>query len=452
MLGGTPRLLIKDVDSPIAFSPDGQRFAYLHQHGNSAATDLKIARRDVSFERDLFHQKDILTDSLTLAWSPDGKTIVIPIVQPNQRDLGGFLAVDAASGEAKPAAIAKDRIYKEPSWFPDGSALLVSATTASTGFLRDQLGVVSFPGGDFRLLTTDTNDYIHPNISADGQSIAASQVQGKFEIAVAPASSPEKLTPVKLPSNLATWGWDWTPDGQLLAIQGPDILMVNPAGGDRIIFSEPRYPMDQVTSCGNGRYVVFRTLGRSGGAEANLWRVDANGTNVTRLTFGLNERMSTCSYDGKWLYYLDAGEKSFLKRIPIEGGSPETIIKAPSDPYALSPDGKTVATFEEREADHTVMLALYSLVDEKKSSIEFDQHGLPGLAFLPSGKAVAYVVREKGVDNLWVQPLDGSAKRQLTHFTSERIASGAYSKDGKQLGIRRGHAESDAVLLHNIPH
>src|SRR3984893_2800380 len=34
MLGGTPRLLIKDVDSPIAFSPDGQRFAYLHQHGD----------------------------------------------------------------------------------------------------------------------------------------------------------------------------------------------------------------------------------------------------------------------------------------------------------------------------------------------------------------------------------------------------------------------------------
>ncbi|PYU60385.1 MAG: hypothetical protein DMG56_16120, partial [Acidobacteria bacterium] len=35
VLGGTPRLLIRDVDSPIAFSPDGQRFAYLHQHEDS---------------------------------------------------------------------------------------------------------------------------------------------------------------------------------------------------------------------------------------------------------------------------------------------------------------------------------------------------------------------------------------------------------------------------------
>jgi eukaryotic-like serine/threonine-protein kinase len=38
MLGGTPRLLIKDVHSPIAFSPDGQRLAYLHQHGDSTWT------------------------------------------------------------------------------------------------------------------------------------------------------------------------------------------------------------------------------------------------------------------------------------------------------------------------------------------------------------------------------------------------------------------------------
>ena len=451
MLGGTPRLLIKDVDSPIAFSPDGQHFAYLHQHGDSAVIDLKIARRDGSFERDLFHHKDVLTDSLTLSWSPDGKTIVIPIVQPNPQDLGGFLAVDAASGETKPVAITKDRIYKGPEWFPDGSALLVSAQTAATGFLRDQLGIVSYPGGDFRLLTSDTNGYLHPSISADGQSIAASQVLGKFEIAIAPADSPERLTPIKLRSNLPTWGWDWTSDAQLLVAQGPDIRMVNPAGGDRVVFSEPRYPMDQVTSCAKGRYVVFRTLRRSGGAEANFWRVDSNGTNLTRLTLGLNERVPACSNDGRWLYYLDAAENHFLKRIPIEGGPPETILKSPAEPYALSPDGKTVVTFEVREADHTVMLVLYSLVDGKKSAFEFDQRGLPSLAFLPSGKAVVYVVRERGVDNLWIQPLDGAPRRQLTHFAAERIAGYAFSKDGSQLGIKRGHSESDAVLLHNIP-
>jgi Tol biopolymer transport system component len=451
MLGGTPRLLIKDVDSPIAFSPDGQRFAYLHQHGDSTVTDLKIASRDGTFERDLFHHKDIVTDSLSLSWSPDGKSIAIPIVLPTSQDLGGFLVVDVVTGETKQTAIVKDRIYFEPAWLPDGSALLVSATSAANGFLRNQLGIVSYPGGEFRLLTTDTNDYVHPSISADGQNIAASQVHPKYEIQIAPAASPEKLTPVKLASNLPTWSWNWTPDSQLLIIQGPDIRMVNPSGGNRVVFSEPRYAMDQVASCGNGRYVVFRTLGRSGGSEVNLWRVDSNGTNLLRLSSGANDRVPVCSNDGKWLYYIDAAENHFLKRVPIDGGAPETIIKSPAEPYNLAPDGKTVATFEAREADHTVMLAMYSLEDGKKSSLEFDPRALPGLVFMPSGKAVAYVVREKGVDNLWIQPLDGSARRQLTHFTSDRIAGYAFSKDGAQLGINRGHADSDAVLLRNIP-
>jgi serine/threonine protein kinase len=450
MLGGTPRLLIKDVDSPIAFSPDGQRFAYLHRHGDSAATDLKIARRDGTFDRDLFHQKEVLTDSLTLAWSPDGKTIVIPIAQPTPQDLGGFLVVDVASGSIKQAAIAKARIYFEPSWLPDMTALLVSAATAETGFLRRQIGIVSFPDGAFHLLTTDTNDYFHPSLAADGQTISANQSQAKVQIEIAPAGSLDNFTPVKLPSNLPFLSMDWTPDSQLLVIQGPDIRMVNPSGGNRVVFSDPKFPMFQVVSCGQGRYVVFRTLGRSGGAEANFWRVDLNGTNLKRLTFGVNEILPACSNDGKWLYYVDVAENQFLKRIPIDGGSPETIIKSPAIPYDLSPDGKTVVTFEARESDHTSILALYSLEDGKKSAFEFDPRGLADIAFMPSGKAVAYVVREKGVDNLWVQPLEGSARRQLTHFTSERISGHGYSKDGTRLAVGRGHSDSDAVLLRSV--
>src|SRR6266403_2937563 len=207
MLGGTPRLLIKDVDSPISFSPDGQRFAYLHRHDDSAATDLKIARRDGTFDRDLFHHKEVLTDSLTLAWSPDGKTIVIPIVQPTPKDLGGFLVVDVASGAMKQAAIAKDRIYFEPAWLPDMTGLLVSAGTAETGFQRRQIGIVSFPDGAFHLLTTDTNDYFHPSLAADGKSIAANQSQAKYQVEIASAGSLDNFNPLKLPSTLPIRSW-----------------------------------------------------------------------------------------------------------------------------------------------------------------------------------------------------------------------------------------------------
>lgn len=52
-------------------------------------------------------------------------------------------------------------------------------------------------------------------------------------------------------------------------------------------------------------------------------------------------------------------------------------------------------------------------------------------------------------DNLWVQPLDGLPGNQITEFTSERIIDFHWSPDGKQLGLIRGHADSDVVLVRD---
>ena len=65
------------------------------------------------------------------------------------------------------------------------------------------------------------------------------------------------------------------------------------------------------------------------------------------------------------------------------------------------------------------------------------------------GKSVVYTVREHGVDNLWMQDLAGTGRKQLTHFDKERIVRFAFSPDGKELAIQRGHLEQDAVLLRD---
>jgi hypothetical protein len=48
---------------------------------------------------------------------------------------------------------------------------------------------------------------------------------------------------------------------------------------------------------------------------------------------------------------------------------------------------------------------------------------------------------------VWVQPLDGSPGHQITKFDSEQILSFHWSPDGKNLGVLRGHTDSDVVLL-----
>ena len=239
------------------------------------------------------------------------------------------------------------------------------------------------------------------------------------------------------------------PDGRLVVPQGPDLRIVSTAGSESVVASNMRHPPDQAASCGGGKYIVFRQFGGASGAATNLWRIDAAGNNLKQLTFGLNESDPECSRDGKWVYYVDRGDNRYLKRIYLEGGLAETVIYAPTGLYALSPDGKTIVKDEVRDFDHQLMLALYSIEEKKKSYIEYDQRALPGFAFLPDGKSVAYVVREKAVDNLWARPVDGSASRPLTHFTSESIYSFRYSPDGAKIAIERGHFESDAVLLRD---
>jgi hypothetical protein len=53
--------------------------------------------------------------------------------------------------------------------------------------------------------------------------------------------------------------------------------------------------------------------------------------------------------------------------------------------------------------------------------------------------------------NLWVQPFDGSAPHQLTHFSDNRIIYDfAWSRDGKHLAIARATITNDIVLFKGL--
>ncbi len=448
VLGGTPRLLLNDIDSPVAFAPDGQKFAYLHQHGSSLAMDLFVAHSDGTPDHAIFEHRPVRTDSFTLAWSPDGKTILIPVVQPTDKDLSGYMAVDVATGKSSLVGATPTMLFYEPSWFPDGKAFVTNVASSEMGFSRRQIGIISYPGGAFRAVTNDTTDYGHVALSADGKSIIAIQSTPRFEMQVASMSTPDDVHKVTFSSTLPYWGWNWSDNERLIVAQGPDIRVIDPKGGETVLLSDSKHPADRVLACADGRYVIFRPIGRASATEMNLWRADANGTNQKQLTFGSNQNAPTCSRDGKWIYFLDLVEKgALIKRVSIDGGTPETVLDDGSLIYDLSPDGKTLLTVEVRDSDHRVLLALHTIGGKEKRTITADARALPLFLFLPDGKNIAYVVREKGVDNLWLQPLDGSANRQLTHFTSELISSVAFSPDGSKVAFDRGHSESDAILL-----
>jgi Tol biopolymer transport system component len=70
-----------------------------------------------------------------------------------------------------------------------------------------------------------------------------------------------------------------------------------------------------------------------------------------------------------------------------------------------------------------------------------------GARFSPDGKSVVYVIRENGIGNLWMQPLDGTPGRQITYFTSGLITGFRWSPGRKTLAVIRSHNTSDVVVL-----
>jgi serine/threonine protein kinase/Tol biopolymer transport system component len=448
VLGGTPHVVSRDVDTPITFSPDGQHFAFLREKHDTSLWDLVVAKSDGSEERPLFKEKSLLSDSLTPTWSPDGKVILIPIVQPSQDAIGGFLSIDVAAGKDTYFGIAQHTIYYESAWLPDGKGLILPANDLGTGAMKRQLGYISYPGGEFRALTHDTNDYEHPSLAADGKTLVATQARIHSELSIAPAWSPSEEKPVPVQSHRDLWRWNWLSDGRLLVPQGDDIKAVSSDGAETVIRSDPTHISDNPSACAS-RYIVFRRVNRGGSAAVNLWRMDANGSNVTQLTSGMNDREPECSSDGKWIYYVDQAETRFIKRVAVEGGTPEVVVKSPIGFFELSPDGKWLASVDVREEDHKLTIRLDPTDGGKTTYVDADSRMSSTPVFAPDGRSIVYVVREKGVDNLWQQSLDGKNRKQLTAFPKDLIFRYAYSKDGKQIAIERGNIESDAFLFHD---
>ena len=145
-----------------------------------------------------------------------------------------------------------------------------------------------------------------------------------------------------------------------------------------------------------------------------------------------------CAANHDWVYYF--AEVRQLWRVPLNGSTASTG-SGKTEPIpgshiegafltgrgmGISPDGKTVAygvEFMNPEAPtgtpKVALLDTTSLARPRVSgrkSRQFQRHG-----FTPDGKAIAYPVAEYGVDNIWVQPLDGTPGHQITHFTAEQI-------------------------------
>jgi Tol biopolymer transport system component len=388
-----------------------------------------------------------------VAWSPDGKTIVMPLSQPGDA-LGGMDAIDAETGKRNPFLISKDLFFSRPVWLPDGSGLLALAQPAFSN--QNQIYYIAYPSGKVSPVTRDTNAYTDLSFAADGHTFATVARQIHNNTFVMPdggsASQASQLAMEGFPS----YEVGWTPDGQLLmSVTSTGVTLLNPNSGAKIpLFSQVRFP-GFARSCPDGHLVFSGMLGTK--IESHVFRADADGGNVKELTKGKFDFMPVCSADSKTVLYADADSK--LEKVSMEGGASQQFREYPNfGRITISPEGKLAAIITNRPGDTKEKLGLLSLdfsqpvrlLDFERSRVEYGvMLGDGPILFKRDGTGIIYPVRDGQTDNLWLQNLDGSPGKQLTDFKSEFIRDFDYSYDGKQLAIIRGHRESDVVLIRD---
>jgi eukaryotic-like serine/threonine-protein kinase len=454
VLGGTPEKLVTDIDSNISLSPDGKKFAYLLGN-NPKVGEYRLIIRSVegSEERTLGSGpvNELVTD---VAWSPDAKTIVMPVSQPGDA-LGGMAAFDVERGKRSLFLISKDLFFSRAVWLPDGSGLLALGSPAFSN--QSQIVHVSFPSGKVSSVTRDTNAYSDLSIAADGHTLATVQRQTHMNPYVVAdgvsASQPRQLTLEGLPSQEIAW----TRDGQLLvSVAGGSITLLNPGSGSKAPF------LSQVSfhgfghTCADGHVVVSAAVAGAK-VEVHLFRTDADGGNPKELTSGKFDFLPACSGDSKTVLYVDADGR--LNKVALEAGASQQYPDYPVfGRIATSSDGKLAAIITNRAGDTKEKLGLLSLdssqparlVDFERARAEYSVAiGDGPIVFKRDGTGVIYPVRDGQTDNLWLQHLDGSPGKQLTDFKAEFIRDFDYSYDGKQLAVIRGHRESDVVLIRD---
>jgi Tol biopolymer transport system component len=156
------------------------------------------------------------------------------------------------------------------------------------------------------------------------------------------------------------------------------------------------------------------------------------------------------SPDGRWVLYGSVTDAS-LYRSATEGGTPVKLADTLLGGSQFSPDGKRVVfeTFLPGKDRLVRSLAVIPSEGGKPlKTLPFPEGA--DVRWSPGGDALTYVLDAGGVSNLWRQPLDGSAPKQITDFKSDRIFAYDWSEDGRRIFLSRGSETRDVVLIRDF--
>lgn len=453
VLGGDSKKLITDIDTPVTFSPDGARIAFVRGMPGLGQTILYTAASDGSSEKEVAVSStpQLFQMVTTPAWSPDGKKIVC--VQARSDSYMQIVEVLIENGKIAPITSYKWRAVDGLAWLADGSGLIVDAL--DQGIYR-QISRISYPEGNVYKITNDLNDYSGVNLTANSDSLVTVQVDSRSNIWVADSKKRDAITAVT--SGNADYGRSglcFTADGRILFSSNRDgnsnLHIMNRDGtnlrqitNDLPVEAEPAVSPD-------GKFIVFSS---NRDRNFNIWRTDMDGNNATKLTSGVSDNQPSYSPDGKWIVFLDESSvKPVVYRIPAEGGQPVKITDWWSGFPSVGPDNTTLASWNaEIVPQDSPNLGTRVSLSSVESGVANQLFKITGVAvgelrWIENGRSLAYATEENGISTVWSQSIKGGPPKQIMHFSDNPILSFDWSRDGNYFACARGASTRDAVLI-----
>ena len=462
VLGGAPHLVMqKGIDGSNSYSPDGTQFAFLRV-GADNNTNLLIAQADGSKERVLATRPDIYVFGAP-AWSPDGKTVAFATLESAKGIRSVLWAVSVADGSVREFYSTPGFIGR-PRWLPDGSGLVAPLSDLTNDVyanFRGQLWFISFPGGEVHRLTNDLMAYMPDlDLTQDGKTLVDTEQTTESDLWVEPAGGTTQAKQITA-KELAVASFCWAPDGGIVfGSADGNLFSLSPGGTGRTLLTPNERGNSAPSVCGDGRYIVYAA---DRDQKRGIWRMEADGSNPTRIADETAAASPYCSPDGKWVVYVRFPNLLPL-RVPIKGATPPEALAPDTETgsglLGISPDGKRIAylAFASNSTGGSMAPSASQPLQVKIIPFEggapLHQFDWPASAgggrWGPGGDTVDYVLTRNGVSNIWEQKLTGGPPRQITNFQSEQIFDFQWSHDGKQLALSRGSKSSNVILISNF--